>query len=163
MVRRAHPGEGVATGRLTFRYGTPLVVRTLRRALRLPSPGAHDIRLVLARQGDIETWTRTFGRRTLVSTQRPLPDGRLAERFGIVELRFRLQVRDGTLAYVHVGTAVTLGRMCLPLPAWMAPRVEGREQRGDDGASSHVRIAVSAPLVGLVMSYEGSIRMEPGP
>ena len=159
-VRRAHPGEGVATGRLTFRYGTGFAVRILRLALRFQSPGAHDIRLVVTRRRDTETWARTLGRRTLVSTQRRLPDGRLAERFGIVELRFRLRVREGALTYLQVGTAVTLGRICIPLPGGIAARVEGREERGDDGDSSHVRIAISAPLVGFVMSYEGSIRME---
>ena len=99
-VRRAHVAGGVAIGRFRIRYGTSLVVRIVRWVLRFPSPGeAQDTRLAITRAAGVETWVRTFGRRSVVTTQRGLADGTLAERLGVLELRFELNIVEGGLTY----------------------------------------------------------------
>lgn len=156
-VRRAHLAGGVATGRFAIRYGNSVGVRLLRRVLRLPPAGdAYGMRLVITRDGLRERWARTVGGRSFVSLQRGLPDGRLAERFGIVEIRFHLAVADGRLRYASAGAAVLLGPWALRLPRSVAPRVETLEEPAE-GHGAHVRVNVSLPLIGFFVVYEGTV------
>ena len=160
-VRLAH-AAGVATGSFTIDDSGGVLARVARWALRLPPPGAAcETRLVIATTGDAERWTRTFRGRTLVTTQRGLPDGRLAERFGIVELRFRLRTSDGALTYEQSDAVAALGRWRVPIPGWLSPRVEARERRADRDDRSHVRVVVRAPVVGILLSDEGELARDP--
>jgi hypothetical protein len=158
-IRGLHMTDGVATGRFEVRQGRGLTARLACWALRLP-PSARtlDARLTIARDAESETWSRTFGRRLLVTTQCGRPDGTLAERFGALELRFRLRVIEDGLTYVRVGAAIRVGRLVIPLPRWLSPRVEARE--AGYGRATHVRVEISAPAIGLVMSYEGCVEVE---
>jgi len=161
VVRRMHLLGRVAICAFEIREGNGPAARVVRSALRLPtSDDAHDVRLVIVSDARTERWTRTFGRRSLVTIQRALADGSLAEGFGPLELRFRLHVAGGALSYVQAGAALTVGRWSLPLPRWVAPRVEAREERDDGGDLVHVRVGISAPMIGLLMSYEGYLRVE---
>src|SRR5206468_6912415 len=73
--------------------------------------------------------------------------------------RFHLRVSEGALTYVQAGAGVMVGRLRIPLPRWISPRVEAREACGD-GRGAYVRVGISAPGFGLVMSYEGSVQVE---
>ena len=160
-LRLAH-APGVATGWFTIDDSGGAVARAVRWVLRLPPTGtACETRLVIAAAGDAERWTRTFRDRTLRTTQRRLPDGRLAERFGIVELRFRLRTSDGALTYEQSDAVAALGRWRVPIPRWLSPRVEARERRADRGDGSHVRVLVRAPLAGVLLAYEGELARRP--
>jgi hypothetical protein len=162
VIRRMHLPGRVVISAFEIRHGNGLVARVVRSALRLPTADdARDTRLVITRDARTERWTRTFGRRSLVTIQRALADGSLAERIGPLELRFRLHVAGGALSYVQAGAALTVGRWGLPLPLWIAPRVEAREEREDGGDGAHVRVRVSAPMIGFLMSYEGCLHVEP--
>ena len=157
VVRRAH-AAGAATGWFTIDDSGGVIARAARWALRLPPAGTScETRLVIAATGDAERWTRTFRDRTLVTTQRGLADGRLAERFGILELGFRLRTSDGMLTYEQRDAALTLGRWRVPIPRWLSPRVEARERRADRGDRSHVRVVVRVPVVGVLLAYEGEL------
>lgn len=160
-IRWLHLTDGVATGRFAIHPGRGLAARLTCWALRLPSSATlTDVRLAIASDAQSERWARTFGRRLLVTIQRGLPDGTLAERFGALEFRFHLHVIEGgALTYVQAGAAVVVGRLRIPLPRWISPRVEVRET-GLDGRGCHVRVGISAPGIGLVMSYEGCVQVE---
>lgn len=161
VIRLLHLTDGVATGRLEFQCGRGLAARLMCRALRLPSSSTGlEARLAIARDVESETWIRTFGQRLLVTTQRGLPDGTLAERFGALELRFHLHVVEGTLTYVQAGAGLMVGRLRIPLPRWISPRVEAREACVD-GRRSYVQVRISAPGNGLVMAYEGCVQVTP--
>ena len=159
-IRQLHLTAHVATGRFELHHGRSLAARFTCFALRLPSPAAVlEARLVIVRDAESEKWVRTFGPRVLVTTQRGQPDGTLSERFGALELRFHLQVVEDTLKYVQAGTGVMVGRFRIPLPRWISPRVESQETC-IDGRRPHVRVRISAPWIGLVMSYEGCVQVE---
>ena len=159
-IRWLHLTDGVATGRVEFRRGRGLAARLTCWALRLPSSAMRlEARLAIARDGESERWARTFGRRLLVTIQRGLPDGTLAERFGALEFRFHLRVAEGALTYIQAGAGVMVGRLRIPLPRWISPRVEAREASAG-GRGAYVRVGISAPGFGLVMSYEGSVQVE---
>jgi hypothetical protein len=83
----------------------------------------------------------------------------LAERAGCVELRFRLVVEQARLHYVLAGCALRLGPAAVPLPRWLAPRVEAHESVAD-GDGAHVRVAVSFTLSGPFLTYEGIMTPE---
>jgi Domain of unknown function (DUF4166) len=159
-IRRLHLMDGAATGRFEFRQGRGLAARLIRWLLRLPSAATIlDARLTIARDAESEIWMRMFGQRALVTTQRGLPDGSLAERFGALEFRFHLRVTQGAMTYVQAGAAMTVGRLRVPLPRWIAPRVDAREACVD-GETPFVTVGISSPLIGVVMSYEGCIQVE---
>jgi hypothetical protein len=159
-IRWLHLTDRVATGRFEFHRGRGLAARLTCWALRLPSSATVlEARLAIARDAESETWARTFGRRLLITIQRGLPDGTLAERFGALEFRFHLRVVEGALTYVHAGAGVAVGRLLIPLPRWISPRVEAQEAC-IEGRGPHVRVRISAPGIGLVMSYEGCVQVE---
>ena len=160
-IRSLHLTAGAATGRFEVLHGRGVAARLARWVLRLPSSAtALGVRLTIDRDADSERWTRAFGRRLLVTTQRGLPDGSLAERFGALEFRFRLWVVGDSLTYMQAGAAVALGRLRVPLPRWMSPGVAAREACVD-GRGPHVQVRISMPLIGLMTSYEGCIQREP--
>lgn len=159
-VRRMHLPGRVVISAFEIRHGTGLIARVVRSVLRLPtSDDGRDARLVITRDAATERWTRTFGRRSLVTIQRALSDGRLAERIGPLELRFRLHVAGGGLSYTQTGAALTVGRWGVPLPRWISPRVEAREEREGGGDGAYALVTVSAPVIGFLMSYEGCLHV----
>ena len=159
-IRRLHLADGAVIGRFEFRHGHGLGARLTRWALRLSSSEtALDARLTIVRDAESERWVRAFDPRVLVTIQRGLPDARLAERFGALEFRFHLRVIDGALTYVPAGVALTVGRLRVSLPRWIAPRVEAREA-GVNERGVHVQVRISAPGIGLLMSYAGRVEVE---
>jgi hypothetical protein len=107
-----------------------------------------------------ERWARTFGTdRALVTEQWAGADGQLVERIGPTEVCHRLEVAGGALYYRHTGTALRLGPIRLPLPRSFAPRIAARESATGDEPSTHIFVEVSHPLVGLLISYEGFIKV----
>ncbi len=161
VVRQLHTADRVVTARLEVRHGQGLLARIVRSLLRLPrSTDGHDAVLRITSDARTERWTRTFGRRSLVTIQRALSDGCLGERIGPLEFRFRLHADAGALSYVQVGAVLISGRWSMPLPRWIAPRVEAREERHDGGDRAHVRVEICAPMIGFLMSYEGCLAVE---
>lgn len=163
-VRRAHlnPGEVSLRGAGSFqvRHGAGLLARLLTWLLRMPpATGAAKTRLVVTPLGRGERWERSFDDRFLVTTQREAREGGLIERFGPLELRFRLEVMGGALLYRQAGAALRLGALNVPLPRWMAPCVEAREEPAALDLT-HVLVAVAVPVIGHLISYEGHIERQ---
>jgi hypothetical protein len=127
-VRRAHLDFGEASfygmGSFRVRHGASLFARILTWLLRMPpATGAAKTRLIVTPLRHGERWERSFDARLLVTTQREASEGGLIERFGSLELRFRLEVRDGAPLFRQAGAALGFGKTSVPLPRWMAPRV----------------------------------------
>jgi hypothetical protein len=106
-----------------------------------------------------ERWRRDFAGREFVTEQGEHAAGLLAERAGPFELLFRLTAEGGALAYAQEGAALRVRGLRVRLPRPLAPRVEARE-RADEGGGVRVSVRVTAPLVGLLIRYEGSVRTE---
>jgi hypothetical protein len=160
-VRRAH-AEGTvlhAEGVLRVRHGTGRLTRLILCAARVPPPSdAAVVRVSVSRRGPVERWHRTIEGKPLVTVQRAGPGGLLVERLGILELRFRLAVAGGAVTFRQMGLAVRLGRLRLPVPGWLSPRVAAREGPADGPDRTSVAVEVSAPTEGLLFSYQGSVR-----
>jgi len=139
------------------RVGVP---RWLARLLRLPRENpAADTRLVITADAGGERWHRTFDDRRLDTCQYRAGDDELAERFGLLEFRFKLEASQGSLLFRQVEAAFLCGTVRLKIPAAWAPRVDAREDpAGARQVGVHVRVAL--PLVGPLVTYDGTIGIE---
>jgi hypothetical protein len=77
----------------------------------------------------------------------------------VLELTFHLEATGGSIVYRQIAAALRLGSLRLPLPAVCAPIVAARE---DPAGAHHVHVHVSVeyPLVGPVITYDGTIEIE---
>ncbi|HEX8285318.1 MAG TPA: DUF4166 domain-containing protein [Pyrinomonadaceae bacterium] len=158
-VRSLH-ACGRATGKFAVRRGEGRVARVVARLLGLPLAG-EAVPLLLTVTPEAtggERWRRAFDGRDFVTVQSEHAGSLLAERTGPFELLFRLTVEGGALAYRREGAALRAGRLRLRLPRSLAPSVEALERA--DGRGVRVSVRVTAPLVGLLIEYEGLVRME---
>lgn len=159
-MRRLHSsGETVrAVGVFRVRHGRNMLARAMVRLARLPAEGeAMDVRLQVTAREEGEEWRRTFSGHPLVSMQYDRVDGLLAERMGIVEMRFHLEVVSGALSYQTVSVALRFGSLPVPLPYWLSPRVTAWERNVGDVNQIHVSVDVTFPLIGRLIAYEGML------
>ena len=163
-VRRLHPaGSAVrGAGRFDVRRGRSLTARLLARVARLPAEG-RGVPVVLTVEPEgagRERWHRDFEGRPFITHQREHPRGHLADRAGAVEMYFRMETDAGALVYRQAGVALRLGPLRIRLPGALAPRIEAREWAEPGDARVCVSVSVSAPLVGLLVNYEGRLGLE---
>lgn len=98
---------------------------------------------------------RSFGGK-FVKTVQYAARGKLYERLGFLELRFLLKVVDGNLHFQQTGAAIWLGVITIPLPKFLKPRVEAFE-RSVGANRTRISVAVSLPVIGLLISYAGEL------
>lgn len=158
-VRLLHTPESTvrARGRFRIAHGRSPAARFLARLLRLPrASDAAETRLVITACADGERWRRTFDDRRLDSRQYQAGECDLAERIGVLELRFRLDASEAALVFRQHAAALMVGSVRLRLPAGWAPKVEARE---DPAGPHHIRVHVRVALPGLgpVLTYDGTI------
>ena len=161
-VRAAHaPGATLrARGRLRIAHGRGPAARWLARLLRLPRASeAAEARLVVTRDAGGEQWRRTFGDRRLDTRQYGADNGDLAERFGLLEFRFRLAALQGSLIIRQVEAALMCGPVRIRIPSAWAPSVDARE---DPAGARRIRVLVrvALPVVGPVLTYDGAVDIE---
>jgi hypothetical protein len=164
-LQRLHLGlETVqATGMFTVRHGTWPVARLLAALLRLPMAGEDvPIRLVVTPHRHGERWQRTFAEGSLVSEQDAGPEGCLGERFGLLDIQFRLAVIDRTLYFRQEGVGLSCGVLRVPLLRWLSPQITAREWAIPGQAHVQVAVSVRVPPVGLLLAYTGAIVTEEG-
>ena len=164
-VRGVHATSPIvrAHGQLRIQYGRHPMARLLARVLRLPQACAvAEARLIVTARADGEHWQRTFNGRRLDTWQFSSKEFELAERFGIFELRFRLEVSGGSLLYVQRDAAFLFGPVRLRLPVSWAPRVEARE---DPAGPKRILldVRVTLPGIGRLITYDGIIDVEDTP
>jgi hypothetical protein len=161
-IRRVHATHSIirASGRLHLTHGRRFLAGVLARLLRLPAPNAAtQTQLIVTARNDGEHWQRTFNGRRFDTQQYQSNDGELAERYGVLEFRFGLDARGGSLLYVQHEAALMIGSVRLRIPPQWAPRVEARE----DPAGPHsfnVNVRVVLPGSRLLIAYDGIIDVE---
>jgi hypothetical protein len=155
-VQRAHELGIEHVGRFRIEHGGNVLSRLLARLVRVP-PQAPDVeaRLVIVAGDDEETWQRSFGGRPFLTTQRREADS-IVERWRCVEIRFHPRIEAAALRYEQVGACLRAGALRIRLPRCLAPRVQACESPAT-GDSVRVRVAVTLPLVGLLIAYDGVV------
>ena len=110
-----------------------------------PSPGTVAVTLRIEKTDRGERWVRSFRGEVFASEQR-LVRGLLAERYGVIEMDFKIAARGVTLYY----EVMAIRLFGLTLPPWMRPHAEASERA--DGP--RVSITVS---IGKSFRYTGTI------
>jgi hypothetical protein len=159
IVRQLHE-PCAAVGSFSIERGTGPIVSVLCWLSGLPRPGTEVPTRLEVRQGlDAFTWARRFGEDVLVTHQRAIGPGAIAERLGMIECIFRPEAGAEGLDYRQTGASVCVGSLRLPLPRVLSPRVEGWTRALGD--TMDVEVVVSAPLIGRLLRYHGAVRPEP--
>jgi len=161
-IRRVHTSHLTirASGRLRVEDGRHFLARMLARMLRLPRPtAAAEAQLMVTAGPEGEHWQRTFNGRHLKTRQYESNTFELAEQFGVLEFRFRLDASGGNLLYVQREAAILFGPVRLRIPAAWAPRVEARE---DPAGPTRIKVAVRVvlPGIGQLIAYDGFVDIE---
>ena len=160
-VRRLHLCAR-GTGVFAVRRGEGRFARVIARLMGLPEGGeAVPLLLSVEPHGGGERWRRNFAGREFVTEQGEHAGALMAERAGPFELRFRLTAEGGALAYRQEGAFLRVSSWGVRLPRLLAPRVEAWE-RAEEGGGVRVSVCVTAPLVGLLIRYEGLVKTEEG-
>jgi Domain of unknown function (DUF4166) len=161
-VRCAHESEPTvrARGRLRVAHGASRSARVLARLLRLPlANDAAETQLIVTSCAGGEQWHRTFDGQRLDTRQFDAGASVLAERVGVLEFRFGLEVSGGSLVFRQLDAAVVLGSFRLRLPDRWAPRIEAREDPAGTGRIG-VHVRVSLPVIGSLLTYDGTVVIE---
>ena len=153
LVRAIHniSGDGGAAGEGAVERGRSPLAQLLGRAMGMPPAGNYPLHVGFTEHGGRETWARDFGGHRFRS-ELSACKGLLVERFGPIRFGFALPSDFDGLRMELRGWSV----FGVPLPRWLAPRIDAREwQEGD-----HFRfaVAVSAPLAGHTVRYSGWLR-----
>ncbi len=143
---------------LSVSRGEHPLARLLAALLRLPRSGeAVPVGLEIARQGAQERWLRRFGAAPLlVSSQRAAHGGVLLERYGPLELSFRVRVVLRALDLRSTGARIAVGRFGVALPGWCSPQVHAVVAPHGPRAA-YVRVRIAVPVAGPLLAYEGPI------
>lgn len=157
-----HTGDGLrARGVFRVVPGERWAARFMARGLGLPRAAeAVTLQLEVTPQGEGERWSRQFGTDRLISTQHAGADGLLIERHGVAEFRFRLREENGAIVYETHDAAVWLGWLRLSLPRWLALQATAREEPDTRPDRVRTRVTILAPLIGLLLQYEGEVEIE---
>jgi hypothetical protein len=161
-LRQAHlEGERLSlSGTFRIQRGTGRLARLVAAMLRMPEAGeAVATRLTVVRTASGERWTRQFAGSELITTQTAAADGTMRERFGMIEISCRLEASGGAICYRQVGAAICVGGLRIPLPRWLWPFVEGIEE-ADGPGQTRVSVRVTVPLIGHLISYDGTVMRE---
>jgi hypothetical protein len=153
VLRRFHSSETPLTGRGLFRvvHHPGWLRKFLLVVLRFPAKGeAVEVLLEVTPSAAGERWVRLFAGRPLVTWQ-SAGGGLLMERAGPLRFGLAVEVVDGGLTFRTRRTWI-LG---VPLPGWLAPRVEADVVPSGEGWNVAVRLTL--PLVGRLLDYEGDV------
>ena len=161
-IRRAHLSADTLRGRFDVHHGKSRLARLVARLIRCPrEAAAMPVTLHIDADGAFESWHRTFGDRRVTTRQRTSEAGVLDEQIGILELRFRLDGDPDALRFRQVGARARLAGLSVPWPRWCRPHVDAVERAEPGGVG--VRVTVSLPGVGLLMSYAGHLDVPAAP
>lgn len=157
VLSRLHDGgERRISGTLNVHVAAARLTRFLLRLAGMPLPAhnaACELHIVPGEDG--ETWHRCFDGRSLVSRQHARDDKGISERIGWLTIHLQLQVRKHRLLIRS-----SLTRFCgVRLPAALGVQVVAQE-RAMNSHTFHCDVRVRSPLLGPLLSYSGTLRLE---
>lgn len=147
-----------AEGRFTVTRARSPLARLVLALAGMPPAGIDlALRLVIRAQRDHQVWDRDFGGFGMRTVQTLLPDGRMSERRGAMELLFHVAAEPAAIVYRPAGARLCLGPLRIPIPSWCGPRVEARAWCAPGASVMHVSVSISAPLLGPLVTYGGAL------
>lgn len=177
-IPSGHHGRGAGVFDLVGtprRWLWPLLRLMQRRGVLFPG-WHHDVPFVVVNRPGVNAhglpavsaarrFGFTDGERVMIDSIETVGGGRpgLVDHLGrprLIEAGLHAVVRDGALHMRSTAVAVHLGRLRVPIPAAIAPRVALIERCDDGTGAQHVSVELSAPLLGRLYEYSGSFHYE---
>lgn len=163
QLQALHRNGGRLRGPVQLAFGTGLagvVGRLLARRLGIPpQAGAATLEVRIASDAAGLHWSRRFNDGpTFDSVFEPVgcyPDGHWVERSGALELRLQVALVEGAWHWRQQRLRV----FGVPLPGWLMPRTIASKRAAD--GNYLFSVAVQVPLLGTVLSYGGSLQLQP--
>lgn len=157
VLRRFHDLDAAsARGTLRITRGQGAIRGRLADLLGLPAAGESvqvDLRVRTVK--GIQTWVRHYGLRR-IETRQWIRAGLLVEAAGPYRMGFRLAADSRGLRFTFV--RAWLGG--LPLPGFLALKVDAEASAAPDTESWRIDVRISAPLLGMLARYEGEVTPE---
>ena len=152
-VRAMHDvhGDSGAAGEGEVRRGGGLVGRLIGAIVGFPPGGSYPVHVEFLERGGRERWIRHFGPHRFWSWF-SVRDGLLFERFGLLRFGFALPCDESALRM----RLVRWSAAGVPLPLFLAPKVDAREWQEGDRFRFDDRITM--PLIGELIHYSGWLR-----
>lgn len=152
-VRAMHNlhGDAGAAGEGEVKRGGGLIGRMIGAIVGFPPAGAYPVHVEFLQRGDRERWIRHFGPHRFWSWFNAR-DGLLYERFGLLRFGFALPCDESALRM----RLVRWSAAGVPLPLFLAPKVDAREWQEGDRFRFDDRITM--PLIGELIHYSGWLR-----
>ncbi len=143
------------SGEAAVERGRGLLARLAAAIVGFPRAGASiPVTVAFAAEQGGERWTRDFGGRRFSSLQSAgtgRNDYLLVERFGPAAFAMALVVTNGRLNLVPRRWTL----FGLPMPQFLMPNGPGFE--ADHEGKFHFNVRISAPVVGLIVAYRGTL------
>lgn len=143
------------SGHAQVRHGGGILARAVRAIVGFPK-AASDVPVTVTFAPEIggERWVRRFDGKVFSSLQ-SLGTGKnehlLVERFGVASFALALVIDGGRLCLVPRRWSL-LG---IPMPTFLLPR--GVSFEHEEAGRFHFDVEISAPVVGLIVAYKGSL------
>ncbi len=152
-VRAMHEvhGDSGAAGEGEVRRGGGVIGRLIGAIVGFPPAGSYPVHVEFLQRGDRERWIRHFGPHRFWSWF-SIKDGLLYERFGLLRFGFALPCDESSLRM----RLMRWSAAGVPLPLFLAPRVDAREWQEGDRFRFDDRITM--PLIGELIHYSGWLR-----
>jgi len=142
------------TGLAQVRKGHGLMASVLRTLIGFPGAGSMPVSVTFTPENGGERWTRNFGGKIFNSLQTAgTGDDQylLVERFGIAAFSLALMVENRRLCLVPRRWTL----LNIPMPKALLPK--GVSFETEENGKFHFDVEISAPLVGLIVAYKGSL------
>jgi len=156
LARLHDSGNRSLGGILKVRIARGFITRWLLRLTGMPraaQSAACTVRILPCQGG--EKWHRCFDGRSLVSRQYADDDRWIIERIGCLVIHLELQVREDRLRFRS-----SITKFCgLRLPASLGIQVVAQE-RAMSPDTFHSDVRVRSPLLGPLLRYSGTLRLE---
>ncbi|MGH6613554.1 DUF4166 domain-containing protein [Sphingomonas sp.] len=156
-LRELHGGKQTRqwAGLAKIRRGRGVLARIISAFLGFPKAGTNvPVSVELSPEKGGERWTRNFGGKTFSSMQ-SRGSGKeeylVVERFGIISVALAL-VLDGGRLYLTARRWRLLG---MPMPRFLLP--SGSSFESEEQGRFCFDVDISAPLVGLIVAYRGTL------
>lgn len=157
-LQRFHALEGthVLSGWVEVGAPASFLARVLARCLGTPLAAQQGpVQFELKTGADSEAWTRHFPGK-MMKSRLTQADGHIVERLGFARLWFALE-GDSEMLGMKLVRFRFLG---VPCPRWLRPAIVAEETATP--GHLHFRVQATLPLVGLVASYRGYLKLPEG-
>jgi len=160
-LQELHRNGGVLAGEVEVVVGkgiAGLIGQRLAGKLNIPKPGMNDLLVTISHNDQYLHWDRQFNESTIMHSRfKPvgtIKDGYWLEKTGPLELMLTVDIKEQGWYWRWL----RIKYYDLPIPVWLFPSMEAHKYIEDGGYRFYV--GFSAPLLGLLFSYSGVLKIK---